>query len=146
MILWAFDPGDTTGYAVYDDGALVTWGSERGMKDLINKLVDLEEQYGPPENIVVEDYRIRPNVNHTYSRVNTIQVIGALKSRAIEYDAKYFLQQPSIKPIAYKWFGMQAPKNHEISHETDAMVHGYYWLVRNKYRKPALIEKAEESA
>lgn len=145
-ILWAFDPGDTSGYAVYRDGALVKWGSCKGLKDLLRRLGELVSEYGKPYVIVVEDYKIRPNVNHSFSRVNTIQVIGALKAKAIEFDCKYILQDASIKPIGYKWFGMLPPKDHNISHETDAFVHGYYYLVRTNVRKPALIEKAEEEA
>jgi len=139
MIVLACDPGDTTGWALYVDDQLAEFGQSHGMKDLLTQL----KEFPKPDSVVVEDYRVRPGVNHNYSRVNTIQIIGALKAYALENDARYVLQEPSIKPIAYKWAGLVAPKNHALSHEFDAMAHGYYYLVRTNRRKPVLIENAE---
>lgn len=138
MNLLAVDPGDTSGWALYQKGILTKWGQSRGLKGLLSDLKNLPT----PDVFVVEDYRIRPNVNHSYSRVNTIQVIGAIKAKALENDAKFILQEPSIKPIAYKWLNMSPPKDHSISHETDAMAHGYYYLVRTNVRKPWIEEQA----
>ena len=138
MNLLAFDPGDTTGWAFFADGMLTKWDQAKGLKSLLNAIKELPT----PDVIVVEDYRIRPGVNHSYSRVNTIQIIGALKAKALETNAKFILQEPSIKPIGYKWMGMDVPKDHSVSHETDAMAHGYYYLVRTNVRQPWLIEQA----
>lgn len=139
MNLFACDPGDTNGWALYIDDQLADFGQAKGMKELLKVINNLPTL----DVIVVENYKILPHINHSYSTVPTIQIIGLLKAKALELDIKFVLEDPSIKPIAYKWSGLSKPKNHNASHEFDAIAIGYYYLVKAKRRQPILLERAQ---
>jgi hypothetical protein len=118
MSLIGLDPGVTTGYAIStDNGKLVDYG-QLGKLELFEFLSDVK-----PHTFVVEDFKIRPNHNFNWNGMEVIRVIGAIEYRAHELKAKLVFQQPSVKPVAYKWAGLPPPSSHKNSHQTDAWAH-----------------------
>src|SRR5262252_5713469 len=85
MIFWAIDPGESTGWAYFENGVPKEF-QEFQIEDFYRWLW----RQPPPEYIVMEDYIIRPpgsgGFNHSWGRVPTIQVIGAVKCYATVHD------------------------------------------------------------
>lgn len=127
------DPGETTGWATFtQDGLMLSLGQVAGL-DAFTDWLEIQD----PALIVFEDYLVNPNIPHGGSRVETIQVIGAIKSFAKRRSICAVPQAPHIKRIGYAWCGLKAlPKSrHSISHQYDAMAHGVYYLVKERIRK-----------
>jgi hypothetical protein len=128
----AIDPGETTGYASFNtNGDGIELGSCRDREQVYRMLAKQR-----PNVIIMEDYIINPNISHGNSKVETVRVIGAIEYYAWLNDAKVILQPNTIKSIGYRWAGISKPKNHAISHEPDAYVHGVFYLQKNGIRKP----------
>lgn len=122
MIL-AIDPGDVSGYAFLNmEGVL----ADMGQFKLANMESFLDGLHGI-NVIVLENFRIRPDQNFSWSEMNTIQVIGAIKYRAHQLKCKVVLQEPSCYSIGAKWAGVTIPKDHSISHQVVAYAHGTYY-------------------
>jgi hypothetical protein len=122
MIL-AIDPGDVSGYAFLNrEGVL----ADMGQFKLANMPTFLDSLSGVSV-IVLENFRIRPGQNFSWSEMNTIQVIGAIKYRAHQLKCPVVLQEPSAYPIGIKWAGLVLPKDHSISHQVVAYAHGTYY-------------------
>ena len=82
-IIWpvlAVDPGDTTGYCVFDNCQLTEAGQLGTKGALVEPIRDLIERV-QPSVVVAEEYRIYPDkaLEHTHSVVPTIKLIGALE-------------------------------------------------------------------
>jgi hypothetical protein len=136
VIYWAIDPGETTGWAKFEDGKPTEFQEFK-----------MEEFYlfmwsqPSPELIVMEDYLIKPagsgGYDHVWGRVPTIQVIGAVKSFATvrglptEKDGEHVvLQQSTILTPAAAMFKMQHPKKRSLAgrNAISAILHGrWYW-------------------
>lgn len=130
----AVDPGNSTGWATFNDtGDVVGFGTCVTRNSVYEKLAE-----AAPELIIMEDYRLYPwkAKEQSWSGFETVRIIGAVEYYAYLHNAKVVLQEPSIKGIGYKWAGLTKPKNHALSHETDAYVHGVYYLQSNGIRKP----------
>jgi hypothetical protein len=128
----AIDPGETTGWATFTQrGELVGFGQLSGVDDFT---VWLEAQ--KCSLLIFEDYLINPNVPHGGSRVETIQVIGSIRSFVKRRSICVVPQSPSIKRIGYAWCRLKPlPKSkHKMSHQFDALAHGIYYLCRNRIR------------
>lgn len=122
MIL-AIDPGDVSGYAFLNmEGVL----ADMGQFKLGNMHSFLDGLHGV-NVIVLENFRIRPGQNFSWSEMETIQVIGAVKYRAHQLKCKVVLQEPSSYSIGAKWAGVTIPKDHSISHQVVAYAHGTYY-------------------
>lgn len=122
MIL-AVDPGDTTGWAILSmQGILADMGQVKldKLHDFLDSLVDID-------TIVIENFRVRPGVNFSWSELATIQVIGAFGYKAHLLKAKFVKQEPANYTIGAKWAGITIPKNHDISHQVVAYSHGTYY-------------------
>lgn len=134
----ALDPGISTGYATFrDNGDLIRTGTLRNgaeelypFLNLINPLV--------PFDVIVENYRLYPwkAMQQSWATLETVRFIGAVDFWAKQQGITVHLQDPNIKGIGYKWAGIKVPKNHDLSHETDAFVHGVYFLQKAGIRKP----------
>lgn len=131
----AVDPGVTIGWATFDqNGSGLTMG-QASIPQFYEMLRNCKSQV-----IIVEDYRKNPEhfmrKEHAWSRLETVRVIGAIEFYCF-LTGKQCVEQPNtIKPIAYMWAGMKPSKNHKISHEQDAYVHGVYYLQKAGIRKP----------
>jgi len=98
----AFDPGETTGFAVFERGPehtslvhaeqLQTWPLETGVEELRRAFSYL------PTYIVYEAYHVYKwrLAEHTWSEIPTIQVIGAIKYCAIRRGIPYHRQTAQI--------------------------------------------------
>lgn len=89
-----------------------------------------------PKVIIMEDWITRQGINLGGDRMEVVRVIGFIEHWAMLHDAEVHFQPNTIKPIGYKWAGIVKPKNHSQSHETDAYVHGVYFLQKRGIRKP----------
>lgn len=131
MKMISFDPGRTTGFAFFQDINVTrvgTWSWESEVLDAINELqADL---------FVIEDFLIQKDRLDRWNKGESLQVIGAIKARARMIGAAVVLQQPSIKPVAYAWLRMEYKKGKKDLHHMDALVHGNYYLVKNKLKQP----------
>ena len=136
MIL-VVDPGDTTGYAMFqDDGTLF----EKGQADFQKFLEILYNSIC--SRIVVEDYRLRAGkqAQQTGSRFQAVQVIGALKYHAYLHDVQFELANVQAKTLGSMYSGVKPPSDHKKSHEIDAYNIGIYWLVDNQIIEPPSLK------
>lgn len=126
----AFDPGDTTGVAIFSDQGELKQMTQLKLQDLIDFLGGYEF---PVSLVIVEDFRLfkRKAMQQVGSTMPAPQVIGAIKTFASMKGVEVVLQPANIKPLALKWSGIIMPGNHADSHQWDAYLHGYYWLVSN---------------
>lgn len=130
----ALDPGNSTGWATFNEkGDVVGFGTCVTRQEVYEKVADSE-----PELIIMEDYRLYPwkSKEQSWSPFETVRVIGAVEYYAYLHKCQMVLQEPSIKSIGYKWAGLVKPKNHALSHETDAYVHGVFYLQKQGIRTP----------
>lgn len=132
----ALDPGETTGYAFFNEQGEVTDMGQFKQKDQQEWLAD---NITPEiKAVVCEDYR-----NHgwkqqkKWSRNQTSKNIGAIEMICSLRNVPCYLQPNTVKKIGYMWGGLKGPpSNHSISHQYDAYAHGIYWLQQNGIRKP----------
>lgn len=138
----SFDPGHTTGYAVWhvtedkvnlmEYSQIMTWTKD----DLvISAFTDLIKKH-PPNDVVLESYQIYEwkADDHSWSQIPTVQVIGCIKTLCkinnIPYwsqtaqVAKQFCDDKKLESWGYWKVGMK--------HARDAIRHGCYWLLFHK--------------
>lgn len=129
----AIDPGFTSGYATFDEnGKMTAFGQIANPDDMMDWIEELRPE---PDVIILEDYVIRKNVSHAGSRAPTIQLIGMIKRYAKKKAIKVVLQMSHAKNIGYKFAGLVPTKNHDQSHQYDAIAHGCYYLQKNGIRE-----------
>lgn len=127
---WAYlalDPGETTGWAAFDDkGEVLKMGQFTQAEQ--NKWLDKHIQATLKE-VIIEEYRnykggtFRGQKNQTSKNIGAIEMICELRG------VPYVTQPANIKKIGYKFAGLgAAPTNHAISHQYDAVAHGTYRL------------------
>lgn len=143
MTYLAVDPGNTTGWASFDiEGKPLDMGmlqvvfGEDLDANLITNLLDTIK----PTVLIIEEYVLFGHKARaqTGSKMFTSRIIGLFEAWAGVNNVKVHFQRSDIKPIGYKWAGIKVPRNHSQSHQTDAYVHGIYWLIRNNIRKPGV--------
>lgn len=131
----AIDPGGTCGWAIFSSitGRPTSMGEcSRGAPFF--KLLESSDV----DFYVVENYRIRPDYDrgkklagfsHKWNEALTARDIGAVELWAHIMGRPIILQEPSIKPLAAKRFGL--PNN--PSHQMNAVLHGafYAWKELN---------------
>lgn len=148
-MITAWDPGDTTGWAVWDEeGNLLKMGM-CALEDIPDVWDDLLTQFddegaNPMRTVIVEDFVLfgKRAQSQTGSRMKASQGIGSLRTLARQERAEFILQPASVKSIAIKWSGITMPSDHDKTHEWDAFLHGYHWLVKQKRIQTQLeIEK-----
>jgi hypothetical protein len=142
--LYSFDPGKITGIAKGD-----TFGN-------LHELVQLNEEglynyltgIKAADAFIVENFTIYPNKASSFiwSDMQVIQLLGAIKYRAHVLGAELIIQQPNFKGSGYRWAGITPPKNHAISHQTDAYAHlVYYWVQKLKLEPPVMNKLRAEN-
>lgn len=139
MIIVAFDPGETTGVCIFEQGD----GNATPIKYnqiKFSGLLDYLEDGPAPDLIVIEDFQLLPHkaMAQIGSKFETIQAIGMCKSYAHRHRAKVVEQSPRIKKIAEKWTGVNPPSNHKEGHWIDAYNHGMYYMIKNNLAKSQL--------
>lgn len=134
----AFDPGETTGWALFDRtttttrllgaGQVKTWPLRSG----VGTVQDLFTNFRP-DIMVYESYHIyswKAN-QHKNSEVATIQIVGCLQTLAIQYDLPYTAQTAQVgkqfcNDSKLEDWGLWLPG---LKHARDAIRHGCYYIL-----------------
>jgi hypothetical protein len=142
----AFDPGLTSGYACFDEkGDAIKMGQFKitALTETLNFLITPELK-----GVICEDYR-----NHgwmqqkKWSRNETSKIIGKIELMCELRSVPCHLQSNTVKAIGYRWAGLkEAPSNHDISHQYDAVAHGVFWLQQNGVREVGRVLKSNDES
>lgn len=154
------DPGETTGYSVWEDEKFIDAGQEPlwsfahavwdGITaDLYNpETVHISEKLHGLGRIVVEDFRIYPEEAHKgsldWDQVRTARLIGALTFMARLHHLEFKLQGANIKKQAEAAGAkeMYLSPVYPNRHANDAIQHAVYYLAVQKGMQP-VIERNE---
>lgn len=137
MRIVSVDPGGTTGFAVFQTNEKLGKVSQRPVEIGEIKSAYFKEWVASLSNVniwVVEDYIIRPSnkkaggFDHTWGKGETLRKIGMLEYEAYLTGAEFVLQQPSLKPLAYKQMGAKYVKGKKGTHIYDAIAHGVHYI------------------
>jgi hypothetical protein len=136
--LW-FDPGLTTGWAMFEDDKPYAMGTLMYGPDLFNWLRDTLLAYHNFDLIGYENYRIRPKgMKQGYTPVGdevwSVRVIGAIEFAASvrNPDQQMCSQEPDIKPAGYGYAGLgKYDPNKKGMHMQDAIAHGAFYYMEN---------------
>ena len=150
--LVAFDPGEMTGYAIFEvhpDRPEDTFFVDLGQfhhKDAFEKISELVTD--ETAVVVVEDYRVfhHKAKAHSGSKLITTRVIGSMEYRTQQVKARMVQQPSNILPIAQKWSGITLGGNHAQSHQFSAVNHGFFYLVKQKHAITNLERKKIQKA
>lgn len=145
MTYYVFDPGLTTGYAVFNTkGTFLRKGQIEGIKEFSDALTaiveedsfakNMEEDYEPIDRILFETFKIFPWVKQGGSEVPAAKVIAVIEYLADRYSIPCEGIDPKYKRIGYAWIGQKKPSNHAISHQYDAVALGEFWLRKNRIK------------
>ena len=134
--LLCMDPGKTTGWCLFTNGKLTSWGQIEDCYDdnniNIQGLMDLFKAT-QPTFICYEDYRVYSHKldRHTFSPVMTVRLIGAIETycqmnsisshKQMASTAKTFCTDEKMKAWGFWQEGMR--------HARDAIRHGCYFLL-----------------
>lgn len=124
----AIDPGNTSGWAKFDEkGEILEFGQFTLAEQ--NKWLDENITSGLTE-VIIEDYmNYAWKEQKKWSKNQTSKNIGAIEMICELRGVPYYLQPANVKKIGYKFAGLgEAPSNHAISHQYDAVAHGTYRL------------------
>lgn len=139
----ALDPGDTTGWAEFDDagepvgyGQVVEAELTQFLTEHISNNLDLKAVIC--ENFLLYGHKAMAQTNGRARKMGTSKKIGKIELICELRGVPVILQPASNKPIGYMWAGLQPPSNHGISHQFDAVAHGVYYLQNNGIKKPSL--------
>jgi hypothetical protein len=130
--LIAVDPGGTTGWARFETPSQKPVEIGEVVKDKLYSWLELQTNHGTIW--VVEDYIIRPpsrrqgGHDHFWNKGDTLRLIGAIQYHAHIHQQLFYLQQPSIKPLAYKQMGAEYVKGKPNMHIKDAVAHGVHFI------------------
>jgi hypothetical protein len=141
----AIDPGETSGVAEFDKNGQLVSMHQFKRDDLFDYLAEREANL--PETLIFEEYMVFAHKlsAHAWSKLETVQVIGALVFWCHRNGVKCVEQKAQAKILGYKYMGATAPKNHDKSHGPDAAAHGIYWLVNHKIIKSDLTFNAPKT-
>lgn len=130
----ALDPGETTGWATFDrEGQLIKYGQFK-QKEQTKVLTELI--HSNLQGVICENYKnFAWKRQKNWSTNQTSKNIGAIEMLCELRQVPLHLQEANIKSIGYLWAGIEPPKNHSISHQFDAYVHGVYFLRKQGIRK-----------
>jgi hypothetical protein len=142
-IYLAIDPGEKyNGWATFSDtGDLIEFGTVEGADPFTDWLENFPIE--KLRQVIVEDYRIGQvrggygAAKHQGSRALTVGTIGRIESWVYRNRLAPIVKQANnIKTVGYMWAGIEVPKSKAMTHQTDAFVHGVYWLQKNGIRRP----------
>lgn len=138
----SIDPGEkTTGWAAFDsEGSELEFGKITGG---VNAFMDWLDSLVPkPSEIIYENYRVSPTINHGFSKVVTIQLIGMIKRYAHTNKILLHEQPNTVLKIGLKYAGFyplyydsQGKKKKHVDDEVSAYAHGVYYLQKKGIRK-----------
>lgn len=131
----AFDPGHTTGWALFELGTLLESGQidTTSISACLESAQPLFHLYNP-EVVVMEDYRIYKwrQKQHVGSEMLTVQIIGCLQTLAIQDFVNHIVKQPASVAKGFcddkklkEWDYWQTGQRHA----RDAIRHGCYFIL-----------------
>jgi hypothetical protein len=139
----AIDPGEKrVGWASFKED-----GTETGMGTIIgdpDTFMDWLESLDPaPKEIIYENYRVNPTINHGFSKVVTIQLIGMIKRYAKHREIVLHEQDNTRLPIGLRYIGMfgmyydvrTKKRTKHVDDQISAYAHGVYYLQTQGIRK-----------
>lgn len=143
----SIDPGEkTSGWAAFDsEGKELDFGDVTGGPD---KFMDWLEGLVPqPKEIIYEAYRVSPTINHGFSEVGTIQLIGMIKRHATKHKIILHKQRNTDLKIALKFAGfytmyydVKGKKKKHVDDKISAYAHGVYYLQKIGLRKSRIAK------
>lgn len=130
------DPGKHNGWATWaEDGSLTGYGTAVGGAEFFPWLYENRATKG----YIVEKFVLFPHKNNTgqfsWNDFEVSQMIGAVKFVAHLQGVPCIESPPNIKPMAYKNSGVPQQMSKSISHQWDAVIHGYKYLMDIGVRK-----------
>jgi len=137
----AIDPGEKrTGWASFDEQ-----GNELGLGTIVgdpDTFMDWLEALDPaPKEIIYENYRVNPTINHGFSKVVTVQLIGMIKRYAKTRDIPLHEQDNTRLSFGLRFIGMYGmyykgrKKVKHVDDQISAYAHGVYYLQTHGIRK-----------
>ena len=138
----SIDPGEDTGWAIWEDDSLVESGTHK-LWDVLDALSvallsvdydDPEVSFGPLDRLVVEDWALYPWKLKSlgWDKCRTARGIGAIELMARISRTELVLQPASIKKTAVAAGAEELFMSplHENRHANDAIMHGIFFLAR----------------
>jgi hypothetical protein len=152
------DPGEDTGWTVWQDREIAATGTDKGwqfVKALDAALTgpDAVEEYAlwgeaPAaefvgiERIVMEDFALYPKEARSgeldWDRLRTVRFIGAIELLAQQHGIKLYEQPAKIKDQAHA-AGADELFDHplyENRHQNDSKMHGVVYLLKTTFDQP----------
>lgn len=135
------DPGESTGWAIFDDnGEQEAWGTTRGFDGLSFWLTVniLPETSNLIKRVVVEDFKLYPwkAQAQMWSQFTTVQVIGAIKHHCLGMNIPFELVPANNKNMGFMYQGIkEPPHSNPLNHQMVAAAHGVFWLTNKGIRK-----------
>lgn len=132
-----FDPGETTGWAIFDQNHGM--GKAGYTKNIAKFLYELRKN-----NfwlVGIEKFSIHPEkaVAFIRSEMYTIQVIGMIKywKYSTQLNCDLIIQPNTVKSMGYRYGNLKKlPHSNPMNHQLDAIAHGLYYLQSHGLRQP----------
>lgn len=145
------DPGETTGWALWEGVRLVhadqcprlrhidivDWWLDNGEPPLDDVDIEFGDAGLPLGAIVCENWQLYPDVMRTgaldYDECRTARAIGAYELLARQHNIKFITQGAAIKGPAEEAGSRELylSPQHEMRHANDAIDHGVFYFNRN---------------
>lgn len=135
----AIDPGDTSGWATFDDQGKLTGMGQFREGEFVKEISEL--LHSDLLHVIIEDYvlfkhKAMAQTNSRGRNLSTAKMVGKIEMLAELKEVPYTKQESRVYPIGAMWGGFEIPSNHSISHQYVAAAHGIYYLQQNGIRKP----------
>lgn len=139
MRILGIDPGDKTGAVLLDSEGPSVLRVETIEAKNFNSWLDTWNQTDSPwlvDIVAIEDFIARPSfTDGRWTELPVAKLIGRVEFRCHQLKIRCVVQQPSIKPVGYRFAGLAyPPKKNPMIHVLDATAHAYF-LLRNGYKK-----------
>lgn len=151
MHYYAFDPGESTGWAKFGmDGKPVEMGYVAYGEQLFKFLEGLN-----PGFVVCEEFMLvteqmaqgkRMHYSKPWDKVITSRAIGAIEQFAFERGIPVYFQRSAILPLASQAWGIPLTGFKMMQHPLDAILHGAWYAQQNLGvlpPNPAVVEPVE---
>jgi hypothetical protein len=137
-VVFAIDPGGTTGWAVWTNGS-VKVGQTKGQIEFMTQAWEALLKYRP--TIVIETYTITQRTATLSRQYEALELIGALRWGAHLYGLEFVMQAPRAAKLfstdeKLKTVGFYKPG---VGHGNDAARHLLLYLATNR-REASIVE------
>lgn len=154
MSVLFIDPGKFNGWAKFSDqGKILDYGIVTGL-DSFRIFLLKQSRDECPKKVIHEAYRIRPKPKREYEKYAafgfskderegheiTLMAVGTIQMWAETFDVEIGVQEVACLDPGYAYSGMPRATNHKLSHDRDAIAHGWYYFVRKGIIKPRKLE------